>query len=207
MKRTIIGLLTLTFLTCFHMQNVKAQSQVSGGIKGGVSIFNFTGKDVSGSGIYTALNGGLFVDFSPSRVFSVQPELNVKSEGANYGMMINGFPYRRARVTYLQVPILLKLSPFNNGSKPAVSPSIFAGPAFNVMLFKQLNGEVLPDVTGGYSIDQNPKQTAYSVIGGVGVTIKNLYIIDLRYEKGLTNVFKQGDIKSGGIMITTGFKF
>lgn len=184
-----------------------AQSRISGGIRAGVAASNFYGADVSGANKFIAPRVGIYLNYSVTNWFSVQPELSINSEGMNHSMMMNKFPYKKARVTYLQIPFLLKLSSNSDWLINNFKPSFFIGPAPKLMVFKSITGKRLEGVKGGYSINQRAKQTAFDLVGGIGGTINSLYTVDLRLNYGLTPTFEDGDVQSVSIALTIGFKF
>lgn len=200
-------LLCIALLLFVGIESGYSQSRLSGGVRAGVSVANLSGNDVSGSNKFTAPRAEFFLNYALTDWFSVQPELSFNSEGGSNSMMMNGFPYQNARVTYLQVPLLLKISSANDLLFDNFRPSLFAGPSANFMVFKSVQGEILDNVTGGYSINQRAKDVAYNMVAGIGGTINDLYLIDLRYNYGLSSAFEDGDVKTNSIALTIGFKF
>jgi len=207
MKKIAIISFILVLVIGYDISSSKAQSKLSGGMRIGLSVSNLAGSDVSGSGPSTTPAGGVFLNYQPVTSFSIQPEVNVVSDGGNYELMLNGFPYHSVRVTYVQVPVLLKFTSDKALFSSEFKPSVFAGPAFNAMIFHSVQGEVLDNVPGGYSVNQKAQSTAFSIVAGIGGTINNLYLVNIRYNYGLTNTFTHGDAKASGIALSVGFMF
>lgn len=140
MGKSTINTLTifLAFLAC--VSQVRAQSPIYLGVKGGISIPNLQGGGSASqvSNGYKSIEGpyfGIFADFKVSKHFSIQPELNYSAQGGQKngvqaiatsqlpaGLIPAGTPpadippyvyasYKsKARLNYLELPILAKYS-------------------------------------------------------------------------------------------------
>lgn len=205
MKRFSILLVTLILILGITIG--KSQSSLNLGVKGGASISNFTGNNVSQSGLLTTFSGGAFINYTVAPWFALQPEANLSFKGSTYDVQINGFPYHRVTVVYAQVPLLLQFSSPEELKNTGFRPSVFVGPAVNFRFNAELDGMPLQNVDGGYSLNQKTEPMVFEMVGGIGGTINDLYVVDLRYGHSLSDIFKTGDVKASSIALTIGFKF
>ncbi len=205
MKRFTILLATLVLI--FGINIVKSQNSLTAGVKAGTSLSNFSGNSVSESGLLTTFSGGAFLNYSLTPWFSLQPEANLSFKGSTYDLQINNFPYHRATVMYIQAPLLLHFSSTGEIGNTGFRPSVFFGPAINFRLNAELDGRPLQNVDGGYSLNQETESMVFEMVGGIGGTVNDLYVVDLRYGYGLSDIFKTGDVKASSLALTIGFKF
>ena len=189
-----------------HGGLVLGQSPVTSGLRAGVSLADLHGADVTQGQPLAAFQGGVFVDYALTPSLSLHPEANLAFKGATHDVSINGFPFSKASVSYLQVPVLLKYtSP--TAWRGAAKPTLFLGPALNLNITKDLEGQILDDVPGSFSVDQQVKTLSYGLVVGLGATVRDVYVVDIRYDYGLSNIFEQGDIRSSSIVLSVGFIF
>ncbi|WP_040300042.1 porin family protein [Arcticibacter svalbardensis] len=132
--------------------------------------------------------------------FIIQPEAYLAGKGGEFktdnsnGLEASG----KIRFTTLDVPVLL-------GTKIGLGPlgvRFMAGPVVSFVLDKNLSGNT---VLEAYD-DDNYKDQNWGAQFGAGVDIANI-TLDLRYEKGLTNVRSDDAIKKQNLwQLSLGFK-
>lgn len=206
MKRFYLLVFGLIFT--IGVNTSEAQSPLSGGFRVGGSLTNFSGDGVSGNGALTTFKGGFFLNYSLSEWFTLQPEANLSFKGATHELTLNNFPYHKISIVYAQLPVLMKFSAQDEWESLGIKPTIFVGPAVNFRLNKEYDGVFIEDPNNtAYSVEPDVKAVNYELVGGVGGTINNIYIIDLRYGYGLSDVFDEGDVKTSSIELTVGLKF
>lgn len=203
MKKYTIIIIILGFLV--YVENTHAQSAFKNGIRTGLSLVNLHGNDVENSQGLLAFNGGYFVDYSFSSYFSIEPEINLAFEGASK-VEINSFPFSKVSISYIQIPVLFKINPTISWAD-RIKPSIFVGPALKLNVAKDLEGEVLGNTSGAFSLDEEVNSTAWDCVLGARATIKEAYFLDLRYGYGISEVFENGDVNTNSLALSIGFIF
>jgi hypothetical protein len=175
--------------------------------------YNFTGDYSFG------FTGGIFLNYRPSHLFAVQPELSFAMQNGrlNYSD-INDFSYDLDfKYNYLNVGVGFKLYPWRNLFLSA-TPQI----GFNLTpddLFYKSNGKDL------YGPDLETQQLMRSVIKGrtnvsigfgLGYQFLNRVYVDARYTLGISDLietqansfrFKENSNKSNGFQLTVGYAF
>ena len=155
------------------------------GITGGVAISKFAGDDVGEfSKTRLGLVGGVFAYFRLSDVLGIQPEVLYFQKGGKGETA--GFT-AEVRLSYLEVPLLLKLA-FPEGGR--LRPHLYAGGAMAFKLGCRLR------VSSATADDSSPCEddpetqvtdTDFSVILGAGVEFDRA-TLSLRYDWGLTKL-------------------
>jgi outer membrane protein W len=171
------------------------------GIKGGVSLANLSGEDVYNNSIRYGGTGGVFMRYTVSDIFAVQPEALFAMKGAKYEA--DGLKSQE-KVNYIEVPVLVRAT-LPNESK--MKPSVFLGPAIGILLSHKItNGEEI-------DIKDATKNSDIGVVAGAGVEYmleKGCVLLDARYEMGLSSIMKkvggeQRDVKNSVISVTVGY--
>ncbi|MCJ8211019.1 PorT family protein [Mucilaginibacter sp. RS28] len=111
--------LLFAILIVFAVPVCKAQ-YVALGVRGGVNSRNFTnGEGISkflagDTRLNTGPTGAIFLEFKYSKMFSLQPMLELSSQGTKSGVFSTGYPsnyynFRKsAELNYLMLPVLAK---------------------------------------------------------------------------------------------------
>ncbi|HMB70605.1 MAG TPA: outer membrane beta-barrel protein, partial [bacterium] len=111
-------------------------------------------------------------------------------------------------LSYLEVPVLAKAT-FGPPASP-ISPSLFAGPSFGINLSSKAKVEGAGSgFDGEVDYKDVTKSTEVGMVFGGQVEFGN-FGIDVRYNKGLTNVSDDGsgeEIKSSVFSILGSFRF
>lgn len=122
-------------LAGFALCTSPASAELSGGVKTGLNIANFTGAD-AGTGEDAALSkagliAGGFMIFPIEKVpFKIQAEFLVSSKGATYKWDVLGSVYETTtKLTYLEIPVLAR---FEVETKTGANPAFLVGPSFGI---------------------------------------------------------------------------
>ena len=184
------------------------QNKLNVGIKAGVNLATLRGKLVKNVGFRPALTFGGFLTYYFNESFAIQPEADFTMAGAKGGFSLyhyaadgfnrSDFKYKSIKTAYLQLPILFKYAFSNSGG---FQPSIFAGPSLNYNLAHSYT----PD---GNSLFPQPQVSGVgsSIVAGLSARVGS-FLIDARYDYGLTKAFNVMDATNVGIAFTVGYIF
>jgi hypothetical protein len=171
----------LLFILLIICSGFVTSAQVQFGIKAGLNLSNLTTSGLtfaSGASFSSRadLNGGVMVSLPLFSNFYLQPELNYSGQGQNFS---NPMAKGTINYNYLNLPVLLKYQH---------TSGIFAetGPQIGFLLSAKAKVEGYP------TIDENEIQSIdFSWAFGLGYKLHSIPIgIDLRYNLGLTTVYK-----------------
>jgi len=173
-------------LSIIVLAAVSANAQVKFGLKAGINLASYTGKDVSllGTGKEGKLdfNGGGLVNIGLCKSFSLQPEIFFSGQGTRLGI---GNPGGGAEfdVDYVNVPLLLK---YNVTKGFAVE----AGPQVGFLI----SAIGKPYTTGQSAINEKSffNTMSYSVAGGISYLTDANLGFDARYNWGLSKDLLSG---------------
>lgn len=193
-----------------------AQTPISAGPMGGVSIFTFSGSDASEFGDLGAdvsksnrvgFLVGAFAEFEIGDVLSLEPQLLWVQKGAKYNVDVTGASGSATiKLDYVQIPVLLKAEYRQEGKD--LAPSVFAGPAVGFKTSCSVNIEA-DGASGSQDCDSDAVNgTEWSVIFGLGLDYKRI-VFQARYDLGLSGVPQDSDVdvKNGGWAFTLGYAF
>jgi opacity protein-like surface antigen len=223
MKKTLLPALILLL---FFSSTALAQLPFKIGVRAGVNFANASYSPDLTSGIeksgVTGFKFGALAELGFIPMFALQIEPMYVQGGSEISgpLFNNGFQLVNgkitSKITYLEIPILLKLKI----PAPGISPYVFAGP--NIMF---LLSSKETDEPNGYPSEESDQKDftsstnfALDFGAGVGFDIAPLItlIIDARYSLGLSNVLNDKgkqlfnsdqSIKTTGIQIVTGVMF
>lgn len=212
--RKILVMLAVSLLSVPAVGLAQAPSV---GLKGGLNMAEFGGGRIVDSDYRTGLNFGAFASISISATVAIQPEVVFSQRGArNAAYDYDAFPQdgdgpplgvylsEKTSHDYLEIPVLLKLSPAPAGD--SVRPIFFAGPSVGFLLGTK------PVYDTDYSEYLNSMDVGVIIGGGVELGRISL---DARYNLGLTTIDKDydasfgpvpGDVKNRAITVTAGFR-
>ena len=188
MKTTRFVFFTLFLL----LLAIPAQAQVNIGVIGSVNFATVSGEDSDGEAIVsdrrTLYGLGGVLDVHLNERWSLRTEPMYLQKGAQN---IDGDNIS-FKGEYLEVPLFLKLS---LGSGPA-RPYLMAGPSVGF----RLNTEVIFDnaeIAGTFDADDVTESVDFGVDFGAGLSLRlsgvSLFV-EGRYDLGVTDVFKGGEI-------------
>lgn len=232
MKRMFFATLAavLLFVPLASAQEAGADN-ISFGIKGGLSLSTLTGDSLAGiledmaeadalpaEKSRIGAGFGAFFRYSITPTFAIQPELLYIQKGSKFEFTGGGTT--TARSAWLEIPVLLRLTPRFEGSK--ITPAVFAGPfiGFNMGAEFQQSGFASDvEIPGDFDVKDSLKSTDFGVTfgGGLGYRLaKSEIFFDVRYDLGLTKIMKSGafdrpdaeaDTKTGAVLILVGCRF
>ncbi|MFO7258713.1 MAG: porin family protein [Bacteroidota bacterium] len=168
---------------------------MSGGVKAGLNLANFSGDDVGDTDMRIAYHIGGFLNFSFSDALSLQPELLYNSIGAKADDQDGDMAMK---MNYISIPVSLIYS-FGNFN-------IQAGPQFSFLASakaKYTEGDVSADV----DMKEYFKGTDLGVNIGLGAAFGKLHA-SARYYLGLTDIpDSEGDAnwKNTNIQLSLGY--
>lgn len=217
MKKTL-GLMLILFLL---ITSFTLKQYASIGLKSGInfskfSYANFTVKpDFS---THTNMIFGGFLNLKITGPLSLQAEMFYSSTGSSYEGPVSdlakyfGFTvgnlsniFIEYKITYLEIPVLLKLS-FN---MVALKPYVFAGPFYRTKLSESVKVQYL-----GLSFDVDPelfKKTDYGFTVGAGVNFNlgvTALLAEARYSRGLKDIHLGTEtLKNEVVTIMVGIEF
>ena len=210
----IIVLLVLV-LVCPSLQ------YASVGIKGGLNFSKFSYANFAVKpdfSTHTNLIFGGFLNLKIAGPLSLQAEIFYSSTGSSYDGPVSdlvdylGFSvgnlsniFIEYKITYLEIPVLLKLS-FN---MVALKPYVFAGPFYRSKLSESVKVEYL-----GFSFDVDPElfeKTDYGLSLGAGINFNvgvTAFLVEARYSLGLKNIHLGTEtMKNEVITVMAGIEF
>lgn len=177
MKRIVLLVLCSFAIVQLYSQNtVQERYTVSGGVLGAANWSKFrVANDESPEIDYKMKTGwaaGAWVNFPLSNAFSIEPQVQYST----YQYLTNATVpvlLREGRIRYISVPLLLK---FHAGDKFAIT----AGP--------QADFAVSTHDEDNVAVEDNFKQTSFSLFGGLEIFPHGRVTIFGRYVHGLTNM-------------------
>jgi len=179
------------------------------GVTAGGSFSTFAGPDKGDfSKTQAGLAGGVFGFFRIKDHLGLQPQALFVQKGAKAEA---GGSTAAAKISYLEFPILLKLSLPASGDGSQVSPYVLAGGAVGVRV-----GCTLKTSSGGTSTSESCqdagaeiKKTDFDLVFGAGVDIGRATIAG-RVDLGLTKIdasSARSDIKNRTFYLLVGWTF
>lgn len=231
MKTPLLVILALVLLLA---PTASAQETTAGkmsfGIKGGLSISTLKGDsltslledmahaaDLPTKKSRIGAGFGAFFSYSVTPAFAIQPELLYVQKGSKFDFAGGGTS--TVRSAWLEIPVLLKLTPQVRGSK--IVPAIFAGPFVGFTMsaeFQQSGFAEDVEIPGDFDAKDSLKSTDFGITfgGGLGYKLaKGEILLDVRYDVGLTKFVKAGtfdspgqaDTKTSAFFVFIGYKF
>ena len=191
--RKVFGLVCAVLFVAGISSFVRAQD-LSYGLKAGLNMANLTDEPEGESykmKMGVALGG--FAVYKVNDNLSIQPELLYTQKGNEIEYSYEDYDYSYAdwwnhpvtvtekfkiKLDYIEIPVLAKYS-FSPGE--SVCPFIFGGPALGILMSAKVDSEDIKSDCNSMDIGL--------VLGG-GVELESGVSIDLRYDMGMTKVFK-----------------
>jgi hypothetical protein len=142
---------------------------------------------------------GGFVTWGFTPRFAVQPEVLLVQKGGKNDLDEESF-----RISYIEVPVLLKYRIPAEGNGKLFSPHAYGGGA---LAFKiGCTAKSLTTTTDCEAVGDDIESTDFSLVFGAGVDIGRA-MIDARYDLGLTKIEKEVDVKNGTFYLLAGWTF
>ncbi len=172
------------------------------GVKAGVNASNCNNIDTDfifgfSTGAFGSLHLGKII-FQPELLYSQQGG-SARLEFRDNHNVPMGSADVKTKVNYLNVPLLIKFSPWKR-------INLLGGPQVGFPVAAKIQTSM---ANGAFNTDlMRSTQTVFSAIAGVGYEFDNGLTLDTRYDFGLTNIFKSDglDRKNRVIQFTVGYK-
>jgi len=224
--RKVFGLVCAVLFVA-GISTVSMAQDLSFGVKAGLNFANLsnepgaetTSEEWGGGNYYIESNSysydmktgvalGVFAVYKVNDNLSIQPELlytqkGMEEEWAYTGQLYDasGNPYSwwvpetdsskwEVKLDYIEIPVLVKYSISPGGD---VCPFVFGGPALGILMSAKVDSE---------DIKKYCNSTDIGLVLGGGVELESGISIDLRYDMGMTKIFKEGDSKSKNTVIS-----
>jgi hypothetical protein len=168
------------------------------GVRGGASLFNFGGSDVSENDYTNRVGfhvGGYTMLFMTDRL-ALEPGIYYSVKGTQN----DDFADSRAILNYVDVPVLLRMY-------PTEGINIFAGPQISFLAKSKFEGDFFGN-TVSYDSDAI-KETDFGLVLGVGYNLPKGFNVQASYDYGFTPIFKNSDanVFNRGFKLSAGFTF
>ena len=174
----------------FSQYASQAQENLGLGVKGGMNISDYTGRGFGEfkSDSYTSFHVGLFIQFSLSSRWNVQPELLYSEQG--FGLKNNSQENIQLKLNYLQLPVLLEFQ---------LIKGLFlqSGPQLSYLLKEDYNAV-------SYRLNYNTFD--FSVGFGVEYRLQSFFLYG-RYNTGINRIFNSSEVQAHNRVIQAGVGF
>lgn len=190
-----------------------AHAGMAFGVKAGLSL-SHVNAELFDTDNRNGFVGGVYGSFDVGPMLGLQPELLFVRKGAELfstDVVIGGIDFGSVGSTldvdYLEIPLLLRISPPEPGP---VDLRLLAGPVASIKIDEKIS------TTGliGYSLDTDQVKTAdFGLAVGGAAAIQNgsmRVVAEGRYTFGLTNISDLpfgGDVKNGSFYAMLGLEF
>lgn len=182
----IVTALALLMASLFTMS---ANAQFSVGVKAGAGFTNFSENADNELKGKTGLVIGALGTYQIQPKLSVQAELLYSMQGAKEGEGSYDF-------NYINVPLTVRYNVWNN-------LHLHTGPQLGFLASAKVNY-----MGGKEDVKDNLKGGDFAWLLGATYELKNGFLADLRFVKGLTDISdNNSDIKNTGIQLTIGYRF
>ena len=189
----------LFVLALFFVVKVAAQETISFGVKGGPSITGFrSGETTITSNI--GFNFGGLAELKFNETIALQTEILFSRCGGSIDN--TNSPSVITKLDYLQIPIQGKVYLMR-------WLSVDVGPQIGFLLRKkgELDDGISNNQNGPEIELNNVNQIDLSLTAGLGFKIKNKFLIQTRYNFGLSKVFEDREYKNSIINLSFGYYF
>jgi hypothetical protein len=168
-----------------------ANAQVSLGVKAGVNLADFGGKDANGLSSKTGFNVGGIVNISVNEKIKVQPEILFSAEGTKSSAA-------KFNPNLINIPVMLQYN-FYKGLYAETGPQFGIITSFKV----KPNGS-----SSSINVKDSYKSSNFSWGVGVGYKLESNIGINARYNLGLTSIAKgSADLKINNFAIGVFYLF
>lgn len=195
MNRRIAAIVALVVLiAALGVSSALAQekSPLSFGLKLGLNISDIRGTGIDWVGDLfdwkAGFCGGAYMSYAVNDWFSLQPELLYSMKGMKMGLF--GSSLISFSLDYIEIPVLATAKIF---PKNRFHPFVYAGPDLGFNVRSSASADLFEDVTLNQDLSSVVNSTEFSLAFGAGMNVviaKRELTLDLRYVRGLTNIFK-----------------
>lgn len=168
---------SLFLITSTHAQHVNL------GIKGGLNLYSIHSDNNAETKIKPGFNLGLLGHIHIKNKFALQPEIVFSSQGYKYKLITGD--HEKVSLNYINIPVLFQYM-FNNGFR------IQAGPQLGILV-----GARSKNNNNSIKTKDNFKNMDIGIAAGVSyVHPPSGFGVDARYNLGITNINKYGNVNS-----------
>jgi hypothetical protein len=172
---------TALLIAVFATGAAKAQ-KVNLGIKGGLNVYNINNDNNLEYDTKLGAHGGLIGHIHFTRQFALQPEITYSAQGAKY--TVAGVE-TKIKLGYINIPVMFQYM-FNSGFR------LEAGPQLGFLVNAKSENNVTKT-----DIKNNMNTVDFGIGLGIGyVHAPSGFGVDARYNLGLSNINKNGSVKS-----------
>ena len=168
-------------LICIFIASHSYAENVQFGLKGGLNFVNMVGADVGDPDTKAGLYIGGFMNAHLTKGFYFQPELLYSIQGRYMEDKDH-----KIQTSYLNIPLLLKMT--LGGSNKA---HLYAGPQLGFLLNAEQERKQA-NVTEIKDIKDSMNAVDFSLNLGFSFKVNYALAIDLRYNRSLTKILKDG---------------
>ena len=144
---------------------------------------------------------GLFFDLPLARFLSIQPEVLFGNGGGGYTYTDTGIDFKgKIIVNSLKIPLYVKPK-FHTGSGFFY---LVAGPDLVLVLGDMKNKKSASGISVSAGIEPD-NSFLLGVAGGIGYTFSNGVLIEVTYNRTLTEVFENDDTRFNGVVFMMGY--
>ncbi len=175
---TLIAVVAMFATTQVNAQNFRY------GIKGGLNLATFGGKDAKDVKFGTAWNVGLVSEYVLNEKMAIQPEILFSHQGAK----VNDVKHK---LNYVTLPVMFKYDVYE-GLNLQVGPEI---------------GYLLVGKAGDTKVTNKMRRFAYGLNFGAGYKFTDNIILDARYNLGLSKLYKDSYTFNRVFQLSIGYLF
>jgi len=180
-----------------------AQRAIDFGVMAGGTFSKFGGSDKGDfDKVKVGTAGGIFATLGITPQFAVQPEILFAQKGGKNEVDDVAF-----KISYVQVPVLLKFRIPAKGEGSQFSPHAYGGGAFGLRSGCSVKSGTT--TTTCKAIGADVKLTEFSLVFGAGVEIGRA-LIDARFDLGLSKIDDSAtpdDVKNRTFYLLAGWTF
>lgn len=171
-----------TLLIAVLVTGAANAQHVNVGIKGGLNLYNINNDNNSEYDTKIGAHGGLIGHIHFTRQFALQPEIMYSAQGAKY--TVAGVE-TKIKLGYINIPVMFQYM-FNNGFR------LQAGPQLGFLVNAKSENNITKT-----DIKDNMNTVDFAVALGIGyIHTPSGFGLDARYNLGLSNINKNGSVKS-----------
>ena len=201
----LLGALFLSAFTASAQNeaNNSMDKTLSFGIKGGVNFATVTGSDNFDSpDSRTSFHVGALAEMPITDMFSIQAEALYSGQGAKLDFRGPDGDKAEIQLDYINVPILAKLY-------VTKGLSFEVGPQFSFLVNEEFDSNPFSD-GGDTNLENTPfeaEEFDFGVAGGLTFQTEMGLFATGRYTYGLTEIYKDSDLRNSVFQLGVGYKF
>ncbi len=201
----LLGALFLSAFTASAQNeaNNSMDKTFSFGIKGGVNFATVTGSDNFDSpDSRTSFHVGALAEMPITDMFSIQAEALYSGQGAKLDFKGPDGDKAEIQLDYINVPILAKLY-------VTKGLSFEVGPQFSFLVNEEFDSNPFSD-GGDTNLENTPfeaEEFDFGVAGGLTFQTEMGLFATGRYTYGLTEIYKDSDLRNSVFQLGVGYKF